>query len=86
MKLALITDLHANRDAVEAVNYQTMLGQVYAWTGEHDLALTELEKVVRLPQGPNYGELRFNPAWDDLRTNARFEPLLTQAALPPAYN
>jgi eukaryotic-like serine/threonine-protein kinase len=75
-----------SRDAVEAVNYQTMLGQVYAWTGEHDLALTELEKVVRLPQGPNYGELRFNPAWDDLRTNARFEPLLTQAALPPAYN
>jgi len=40
-----------------------MLGQVYAWTGEHDLALTELEKAARLPQGPSYGELRFNPAW-----------------------
>jgi serine/threonine protein kinase/tetratricopeptide (TPR) repeat protein len=75
-----------SRDAVEAPNYQTMLAVVYAWTGEHDAALTELEKVVPLPQGPSYGELRFNPFWDDLRRNARFEALLTQAALPPVYN
>jgi tetratricopeptide (TPR) repeat protein len=75
-----------SRDAVEAPNYQTMLALVYAWTGEHDAALTELEKVVSLPRGPSYGELRFNPFWDDLRKNARFEALLTQAALPPVYN
>jgi hypothetical protein len=75
-----------SRDTVEAPNYQTMLALVYAWTGEHDAALTELEKTVRLPQGPSYGELRFNPFWDDLRTNARFEALLTQAVLPPVYN
>jgi len=75
-----------SRDVVEAPSYQTMLALVYAWSGEHDAALTELEKAVRLPRGPSYGELRFNPFWDDLRANARFDALLTQAVLPPLYN
>ena len=75
-----------SRDVVEAPNYLAMLAAVYAWTGEHDAALTELEKVVRLPRGPSSSDLRFSPFWDELRTNARFETLLTQAALPPVYN
>jgi tetratricopeptide (TPR) repeat protein len=73
-------------DAVDAPNYRTMLALVYTWTGDHDAALTELEKVVSVPRGPSYGELRFNPFWDELRTNARFQALMTQAALPPVYN
>jgi serine/threonine-protein kinase len=75
-----------SRDVVEAPGYQTMLALVYAWTGEHDAALTELEKAVRVPRGPSYGDLRFSPFWDELRANARFEALLTQAVLPPVYN
>ena len=75
-----------SRDVVEAPNYLAMLAAVYAWTGEHDAALTELEKVVRLPRGPSSSDLRFSPFWDELRTNARFEALLTKAALPPVYN
>jgi TolB-like protein/Flp pilus assembly protein TadD len=75
-----------SRDVVEAPNYMTMLALVYTWTGEHDAALTELEKVVRLPRGPSYGDLRFSPFWDELRANARFEEILTQAVLPPVYN
>ena len=75
-----------SRDVVEAPNYLAMLAAVYAWTGEHDAALTELEKVVRLPRGPSNSDLRFSPFWDELRTNARFEALLTKAALPPVYN
>jgi TolB-like protein/thioredoxin-like negative regulator of GroEL len=75
-----------SRDAVDAPNYETMLALVYAWTGERDAALTQLAKVVRMPQGPNYGELRFNPAWDEVRTDPRFETLLSQAALPPVYD
>jgi len=30
-----------SRDAVDAPSYQTMLALVYAWTGEHDAALTQ---------------------------------------------
>jgi len=72
-------------DAVDAPSYETMLALVYAWTGEHDAALTQLEKIVRLPRGPDYGELRFNPWWDEIRTDPRFDTLLSQAALPPVF-
>ena len=68
------------------MSYESMLAMVYAWTGEHDAAMAELEKMVKLPRGPNWGELRFSPLWDDIRTDARFDPLVTQAALPPIYN
>jgi len=74
-----------SRDAVDGPWYETMLALVYAWTGEHDAALTQLEKIVRLPQGPDYGELRFNPMWDEIRNDPRFDRLLSQAALPPVY-
>jgi tetratricopeptide (TPR) repeat protein len=74
-----------SRDAVDAPWYETMLALVYSWTGEHDAALTQLEKIVRLPRGPDYAELRFNPWWDEIRTDPRFDILLTQAALPPIY-
>jgi len=63
-----------------------MLGLVYAWTGERDTALTQLEKIIRLPRGPGYCELRFNPCWDEIRNDPRFDILLTQAALPPVYD
>lgn len=72
-----------SRDAVDAPIYQTALAQVYAWNGESDAALSELEKVVRLPQGPNYGELRFNPAWDVIRGDPRFDKIMDAAATAP---
>ena len=75
-----------SQDAVDGATYETMLAMVYAWLGERDAAMTELEKVVKLPRGPNWGELRFSPLWDDIRTDTRFDSLLTQAALPPVYN
>ena len=75
-----------SRDAVDGATYETVLAMVYAWIGKRDAAMAELEKVVKLPRGPNWGELRFSPLWDDVRTDTRFESLLTQAALPPVYN
>jgi len=74
-----------SRDAVDGPFYETMLALVYAWTGEHDAALTQLEQIVRLPRGPDYGELRFDPLLDEIRTDPRFDRLLSQAALPPVY-
>ena len=61
-----------------------MLALVYAWTGERDTALTQLEKIVRLPRGPDYGELRFGQ-WDEIRTDPRFDRLLSQAALSLSF-
>ena len=50
--------------------YTTTLAKVYVWSGEHDAALGQLAAIVKLPQGPSYGELRFDPAWDEIRDRA----------------
>jgi tetratricopeptide (TPR) repeat protein len=70
------------------------LAVVYAWTGQDDLALAELSKLIERPSGfdimfePTYGDLRLNPLWDPLRSDPRFEALakklapLPRAAMP----
>jgi eukaryotic-like serine/threonine-protein kinase len=56
------------------------LALVYAWTGERDRALEQLEIVATLPGlGPTYGDLRFNPCWDDLRGDKRFDKIVAAA-------
>ncbi len=74
-----------SRDAVDGPWHERNLAVVYAWMGEYDAALAQLEKIVRLPNGPDYGELRFDPWWDEIRNDPRFDRLLSQAALPPVY-
>jgi tetratricopeptide (TPR) repeat protein len=56
------------------------LALVYAWTGERDRALEQLEKVATIPGlAPTYGDLRFNPCWDDLRDDKRFDKIVAAA-------
>jgi serine/threonine protein kinase len=57
----------------------TNLALVYAWTGERDRALEQLEIVAKIPNGPTYGDLRFNPCWDSLRDDKRFEKIVAAA-------
>jgi tetratricopeptide (TPR) repeat protein len=56
------------------------LAQVYAWTGEPELAIEKLEMLAK-GRGISYGELRFNPCWDSLRNQPRFQKIL--AGLEP---
>jgi len=55
--------------------------KICAWVGETDLALEQLEAVIKIPGGPSYGELRLDPMWDPLRGNPRFEKIA--ASLEP---
>jgi tetratricopeptide (TPR) repeat protein len=57
----------------------TTLALVYAWTGERDRALEQLEIVAKIPAGPSYGDLKFNPCWDDLRGDPSFEKIVAAA-------
>src|SRR6266536_1700272 len=57
----------------------TNLALGYAWTGERDRALEQLEIVATIPAGPTYGDLRFNPCWDSLRGNKRFDKIVAAA-------
>ncbi len=57
---------------------------VYAWTGERNLSIEQLEIVAKLPAGPSYGDLRFNPCWDSLRGDPRFEKMVADLAPKPS--
>jgi tetratricopeptide (TPR) repeat protein len=57
----------------------TNLALVYAWAGERDRALEQLENVATMPAGVTYGDLRFNPCWDSLRGDKRFDKIVAAA-------
>jgi hypothetical protein len=58
----------------------TNLADIYALTGEKDLALERLARVSNLPFGPSYGDLRLDPDWDSLRGDPRFEKIVASLA------
>jgi serine/threonine protein kinase len=67
------------KDSYWGPHYVKNLAMVYAWTGEHDRAFEQLETVAIIPNGPTYGDLRFNPCWDDLRGDPRFDKIIAAA-------
>jgi len=62
------------------------LAVVYAWTGQPDRAIAELDKLVDKPAGniipaqPTYGDFKLNPLWDPLRSHPGFAPLMQKFA------
>ena len=69
------------KDSVDGPDLVANLALVYAWTGERERAIEQLEIVAKIPAGPSYGDLRFNPCWDSLRGDPRFEKIV--ASLTP---
>jgi hypothetical protein len=67
------------KDAVNGPGLVANLTLVYAWTGERDRALEQLEIVTKIPAGPSYGDLRFNPYWYELRGDPRFDRIVAAA-------
>src|SRR6266540_3249904 len=67
------------KDSIAGQELITNLALVYAWTGERDRALEQLEIVAKTPAGPSYGDLKFNPCWDSLRGDKRFDKILAAA-------
>jgi TolB-like protein/Tfp pilus assembly protein PilF len=68
------------KDSYWGPKFVTGLALVYAWTGERDRALEQLEIVATIPgEAPTYGDLRFNPCWDDLRGDKRFDKIVAAA-------
>jgi hypothetical protein len=67
------------KDSLWGPRVVTNLALVYAWTGERDRALEQLEIVANIPAGATYGDLRFNPCWDSLRGNKRFDKIVAAA-------
>jgi eukaryotic-like serine/threonine-protein kinase len=78
--------LPPSMDAVLGPGCEMRLAQVLAMTGDRDGAFDKLGKLVKLPFGLNYGDLKLNPMWDDLRDDPRFDRILAESALPLAAN
>jgi hypothetical protein len=67
------------KDSLQGPGPVYTLALVYAWTGERDRALEQLEIIAAIPAGPPYGDLRFNPCWDSLRGDKRFDKIVAAA-------
>jgi TolB-like protein/class 3 adenylate cyclase/Flp pilus assembly protein TadD len=72
--------LPISKDAIDGPILTVNLAQIYVWTGEKNLAITELEAVTRVPSQLSYGLLKLNPVWDPLRGDPRFEKILASLA------
>jgi serine/threonine-protein kinase len=76
--------------AVSAPIVRCNLAVVYAWNGQLDFAISELDQLVNRPAGsnlpaqPTYGDFRRNPLWDPLRNDPRFPALVQQLAVTAA--
>jgi TolB-like protein/predicted Ser/Thr protein kinase len=57
---------------------------ICAWTGERELALGQLEALIKIPGSYTYGNFRLSPMWDPLRGDPRFEKIV--ASLAPKAN
>ncbi|HEY1583835.1 MAG TPA: hypothetical protein VGF73_12130, partial [Chthoniobacterales bacterium] len=68
------------KDSLKGADVLYCFALVCTWTGERDLALSQLEKLVGIPAGPAYGQLRLDPSWDSLRADPRFEKIVASLA------
>jgi tetratricopeptide (TPR) repeat protein len=65
-----------NKDAVDGPVALTRLAMAYAWLGDNNSATEQLEYLAKTPGGPDYGQLKFDPAWAALRGDARFVKII----------
>jgi serine/threonine protein kinase/tetratricopeptide (TPR) repeat protein len=72
------------KDSLDGVDVLYVYAVICAWTGERDLAIEQLETLVKIPAGPSYGDIRLSPNWDPLRGDPRFEKMV--ASLAPKSN
>ena len=72
--------------AMNAPIVRCNLAVVYAWNGQTDLAISELNTLVNTPAGsnlpaqPTYGDFKLNPLWDPLRNDPRFTAIMNRLA------
>ena len=77
--------LPVKKDAFTGARLLTNLAIIYAWVGEKDLAIKQLEEVLPIPTDEiSYGKLRLHPYWDPLHGDPRFEKLVEEAKKPVA--
>jgi len=72
--------LPISKDAIAGAACAVNLAQIYAWTGEKDLAIEQIAAVERVPNDLSYGRLKLHPYWDSLRGDPGFEKIVSGLA------
>jgi tetratricopeptide (TPR) repeat protein len=72
--------LPVSKDAIDGADIAINLAQIYAWSGEKDLAIEQIAAVERVPNALSYGLLKLHPYWDHLRGDPRFEKIVASLA------
>ncbi len=72
--------LPISKDAIDGADIAINLAQIYAWTGEKDLAIEQIAAVERRPNTLSYGLLKLHPYWDPLRGDPQFEKIVASLA------
>jgi hypothetical protein len=72
--------LPVTKDATAGPEILHFFAVICAQTGEHDLAIEQLETLAKIPAGISYGDLRLDPNWDLLRGDPRFEKIVASLA------
>jgi serine/threonine-protein kinase len=70
--------LPMTKDAMTGAELLRNLAIIYAWTGEKDLAIKQLEELLPLYGPISYGQLRLHPWWDPLCDDPRFDKLVEE--------
>ena len=68
------------KDARDGPEIMFCFAAICAWSGEHDLALSQLEQLARIPAGVHYGHVVLDPLWDPLRGDVRFDQIVDSLA------
>jgi TolB-like protein/Tfp pilus assembly protein PilF len=74
--------LPITKDSIDGAELMKYMGVIYAWCGEKDLAIKQIEATVKIPSTLSYGNLKLHPNWDSLRGDPRFEKIVTDLAPP----
>jgi TolB-like protein/Tfp pilus assembly protein PilF len=69
-----------SKDSINGAHIMYLLGVLYVWVGEKDLAIEQLSQNARIPCGVHYGQLRLWPHWDEVRGDPRFEQIVASLA------
>jgi TolB-like protein/Tfp pilus assembly protein PilF len=72
--------LPITKDSINGPMILEFLAIIYAWTGEKDLALEQLDLIAKTPSDLSYGRLRLHPFWDPLRGDPRFDKIVASLA------
>lgn len=72
--------LPVTKDSIDGAEVMKYLAVIYAWCGEKDLAIQQIQATLRIPSTLSYGNLKLHPYWDSLRDDARFEKIVADLA------